>query len=328
MAVVLTGIKPTGDLHLGNYLGAIEPSLQNATGKNAYFFIADLHSLNQEKDPQKIRDYTLSVAAAWLASGLDPQKMLFYRQSDIPEVSELTTILSAVTQKSLMNKAHAYKAAKDDNLHRGRDPDAGINMGLYTYPILMAADILLLQTDLVPVGQDQVQHVEIAQDIAENFNRTYGKKVFTIPRVYLQKNLATVPGLDGRKMSKSYNNIIPLFATPDIWGKAVKKIVTDSDISDPQNSPVYLIYRSIVSENEAQNLLIQLENKSIGWQEAKGKILAALIAKFSAMSQSYFTWIKNPQKIEKIFADSAAIVRPLAQKTLVSVKQACGLLPA
>lgn len=326
MSVVLTGIKPTGDLHIGNYLGAIEPALNNTSSQDSYFFIADLHALNQEKDPQKIHQYTLSVAAAWLASGLDPDKIVLYRQSDIPQVSELTTILSAVTQKSLMNKAHAYKAARDENMQKKRDPDAGINMGLYTYPVLMAADILLLQTDLVPVGQDQVQHVEITQDIAQNFNRTYNKKVFNIPQYYLQKNLSTVPGLDGRKMSKSYNNTIPLFATPDIWEKVVKKIVTDSDISDPKNSPLYLIYRSIASEKEAQTLLSDLENKTIGWKEAKDRLLETIIARFSDMSRAYFAWLESPQKIEEIFAQGKEKVIPIAQKTLISVKTACGLL--
>ncbi len=326
MAIVLTGIKPTGDLHIGNFLGAIEPALKNAIGQNSYFFIADLHALNQEKDPQKIHQYTLSVAAAWLASGLDPQKIVFYRQSDIPQVSELTTLLAAVTQKSLMNKAHAYKAARDENLQKKRDPDAGINMGLYTYPILMAADILLLQTDLVPVGQDQVQHVEITQDIAQNFNRTYNQNTFTIPQYFIQPDLATVPGIDGRKMSKSHNNTIPLFTTPDIWEKVVKRIVTDSDISDPKNSPLFLIYKAVAPKPQSQNLLSDLENKRIGWKEAKDRLLEAIITRFGDMSQNYFDWLNSPQKIEAIFTQSKEKVIPLAQKTLESAQKACGLI--
>src|SRR5262245_29224158 len=226
---VLTGIKPTGFPHLGNYVGAIRPALRRAEHlDDAFFFIADYHALNQVQDPLLFNEYSYVVAATWLACGLDPERICFYRQSDIPEVFELTTILAAFTPKGWMNKSHAYKALVADNTEAGRDPDADVNMGLFTYPVLMAADILALGANLVPVGKDQVQHVEIARDIAIRVNNHCDEPVLVVPEYELEAAAEWIPGLDGRKMSKSYENIIPLFATEPEWRKLIMSIKTDS----------------------------------------------------------------------------------------------------
>lgn len=323
--VVLTGIKPTGELHIGNYLGAIKPSLEAAKGEKGYFFVADLHALNQENDPQKLSHYVQSVAAAWLASGLNPNKHVFYRQSDIQEIGELSVILSAVTPKGLMNKAHAYKAFKDRNAIAGKDPDSGVNMGLYTYPILMAADILAIQASVVPVGKDQIQHVEIARDIADNFNRIYKGQYFKLPNYVLEPEVSAIPGVDGRKMSKSYNNTIPLFTTSDNWRKIIKKIVTDTQVAHPEDSTVFKIFQSVSSHEESIKLLAELRSGQIRWGEAKDKLYEAIEKRFGKMSQDYFTWMDSPDKIKEIFEKGKAEVKPIAQKTLSNVKKATGI---
>ena len=211
--VSLTGIQSTGDLHIGNYFGAIKPALELAKEYDARYFIADYHSLNSVKDPKELNYCIRAVAAGWLAAGLNPDEVIFYRQSSIPEVFELTIMLMAFTSKGLMNRAHAYKAAVQENNEKGDDPDAGINMGLFTYPALMAADIILFDSDVVPVGKDQLQHIEMAQDIAQSVNANYKQPILKVPQAVIQETVAVVPGLDGRKMSKSYNNTIPLFAS-------------------------------------------------------------------------------------------------------------------
>ena len=235
--IFLTGIKPTGTPHIGNWLGAIRPALEAAASFEARYFIADYHALNSVKDPEELRRNTYAVAAAWMACGLNPEKTLFYRQSDIPQVFELATLLSAFTPKGLMNRAHAYKAAVASNIEKGEDPDSGVNMGLYTYPVLMAADILLFDADFVPVGKDQVQHIEIAVDIAEAVNRNYGKEIFRLPQPFVGETTQTVTGLDGRKMSKSYNNTIPLFVGEAQLKKTVMRIVTNSQSVDEPKDP-------------------------------------------------------------------------------------------
>jgi tryptophanyl-tRNA synthetase len=331
---VLTGIKPTGDLHIANYLGAIEPALraaEQASGQT-YFFIADLHALNQEKDPKKLSHYIRSVAAAWLASGLDPEKHVFYRQSDIRPISELTVFLSAVTAKSLMNKAHAYKAARDRNVAEGKDSDSGINMGLYTYPILMAADILGPQANVVPVGQDQVQHIEIAQDIAEAFNRTYclpNNPCFTVPNYVVSAETNIVPGIDGRKMSKSYGNTIPLFTTPDVWKKVIRKIVTDSSpasgVPHPEESNVFKIFQAVASPEESSRLLEDLKSGKARWSDAKDRLTDAVQKRFGAMSQQYFEWMDSPDRIKSVLERGRKVVEPVAQATLENAREVTGL---
>ena len=212
---VLTGITTTGTPHLGNYVGAIRPSIEasRAEGVESFFFLADFHALIKCDDPARIERSRLEIAATWLAAGLDPERVTFYRQSDIPEITELTWLLTCVTAKGQMNRAHAYKAATDANVAAGEDPDAGVTMGLYCYPILMAADILMFKAHRVPVGRDHVQHIEMARDVAQRFNHLYGegRELLVLPQAQIDEELATLPGLDGRKMSKSYDNTIPLF---------------------------------------------------------------------------------------------------------------------
>jgi tryptophanyl-tRNA synthetase len=226
--VSLTGIKPTGQPHLGNLIGAIRPALKLAEQYDSIYFIADYHALTTIRDPEELRHNTRSVAASWLAAGLDPTRTMFYRQSDVPEIFELTWALSCLTGKGLMNRAHAYKAARDRNVEAGEDPDAGVNMGLYNYPILMAVDILIMEADVVPVGKDQVQHVEYAADIAGSFNHVYGDSyALKVPEPIIPDAATahTLPGLDGRKMSKSYDNTIPLFLPENQLKKLVRRIV-------------------------------------------------------------------------------------------------------
>src|SRR5215471_9151227 len=228
MEVVLTGIKPTGTLHIGNYVGAIKPAIAASAARDveSYFFLADYHAIGGDAD--LVARATLEIAASWLALGLDPSKVMFYRQSDIPEITELEWILTSVTAKGLMNRAHAYKAAVDENTAAGGDPDQAVMMNLYSYPILMAADILMFRAAKVPVGRDQKQHVEMARDIAQRFNHHYGE-TFVLPDAVTREEVATLPGLDGRKMSKSYGNVIPLFAD----SKALSNLVTTKKLYSP-----------------------------------------------------------------------------------------------
>jgi len=229
--ISLTGIKPTGDLHVGNYFGAIKPALELAQRYDARYFVADYHALNAMKDPAELRSAARPVAAGWLAAGLDPEKAIFYRQGAVPEIFELAIMLMAFTSKGLMNRAHAYKDAAQKNAEKGNAQDEGVNMGLFTYPVLMAADIVAFDADVVPVGQDQLQHVEMAQDIAQSVNANYGKPVLKVPRPEVKKEVAVVPGLDGRKMSKSYGNTIPLFVPEKTLRKTIMRIVTNSQAS-------------------------------------------------------------------------------------------------
>ena len=227
---VLTGITTTGTPHLGNYVGAIRPAIaaSRRADVESFYFLADYHALVKCDDPARVQQSTLEIAASWLACGLDPDKVFFYRQSDIPEIPELTWLLTCVTAKGLLNRAHAYKAAVDQNRAANEDADAGITAGLYMYPVLMAADILMFNANDVPVGRDQVQHIEIARDIAQRFNHIYGEDYFALPEASIEENVATLPGTDGRKMSKSYNNTIPLWLPAKDLKKAILGIVTDS----------------------------------------------------------------------------------------------------
>ena len=271
---ILTGIKPTGEPHLGNYIGAIRPSLEIAKQSkiSSYLFIADYHSLTSLSNPEEIQESMQTVAAAWLACGLDSQKTIFYRQSDVPELFELNWILSSITPKGLMNRAHSYKAKLDQNKEADRkDMDDGVNMGLYSYPVLMAADILLFSANKVPVGEDQMQHIEMTRDIAQKFNRIYKKELLTIPESLLQKE-KIILGLDGRKMSKSYQNYIPLFCDSKRLRKLVMKIKTDSS---PPGEPklakdclVFGMYKNFATAEEASELEKKYQ-KGISWGESK-----------------------------------------------------------
>jgi tryptophanyl-tRNA synthetase len=331
---VLTGIKPTGTPHIGNLLGAIRPALQLADeGLEAMYFIADYHALTTVHPPDckadDLRQLTYEVAATWLAAGLDPERTLFYRQSDIPEILELAWIFSCFTSKGWMNKAHAYKAIVADREAQGEtDVDAGINMGIYTYPILMAADIIAFDVDLVPVGKDQVQHVEIARDIAQRINHAYGKELLRLPKAKIDDNTAIVPGIDGRKMSKSYGNQIPIFASPKATKKAVNQIVTDSSPpeapKDPDSSIIFSIYKAIATPEETR-ALAERYRAGIGWGDAKKALLDRLETEVGEARARYDALMADTSKIDALLAQGAAKARKTARATLDRVRSAIGI---
>jgi len=329
--VVLTGIKPTGMPHLGNYLGAIRPALQMAEEDNteARFFIADYHSLNSVRDAATLRSYIYEVAAVWLAAGLDPKKVLIYKQSDVSETFELTTILMAFTAKGLMNRAHAYKAAVDVNREKGQSEDHQINMGIYTYPVLMAADILLFDTDFVPVGKDQVQHIEMAQDIAGVINHNYKKDLLVIPKARVDDNLMTIPGLDGRKMSKSYGNHIPLFMSEKKLRKIIMKIVTNSqgieEPKDPDTCNIFALYKLFSTEEEQNALAERYRAGGLGWGEAKVALFEKLNGVIAPMRERYDALMADTSQIDAILADGAKRARAVASVTIKRLREAVGV---
>jgi tryptophanyl-tRNA synthetase len=326
---LLTGIKPTGTPHVGNFLGAIQPAIQMVHEyKDSYLFIADYHALNTVQDGARLHELSVSIAATWLACGLDPSKTILYRQSAVPEVFELETILNAITPKGWMNKAHAYKAAIDVNEAERRDRDDGVSMGLFTYPILMAADILLYSATIVPVGKDQQQHVEIARDIAQRFNHTFTTDLLTLPEAFIQQEVEAVPGVDGRKMSKSYDNVIPLFATEDEWRKVINRIPTDSstveDPKKPDEAILFHIYQSIAHPDQVTTLRGRLEAGGIGWGEVKQLLLDALEARFGRYRDRYNELMAQPEQIEQILAEGAEKAQVVAREKLAEVRKAIG----
>jgi len=328
MRKILTGVKPTGMPHLGNYLGAIRPALAMAKEEDveARFFIANYHSLNLVQDAALLRSYTYEVAAVWLACGLNPNRVLLYRQSDIPEIFEMTTILMAFTAKGLMNRAHAYKAAVDLNRSKNLDSDHGINMGLFTYPVLMAADILLFDTDYVPVGKDQVQHVEMAQDIAGTLNHNYKKNLLAIPKIRIDENLMSVPGLDGRKMSKSYNNHIPLFAPKSLLRKAIMRIVTNSQgVEEPKNPHecnIFALFSLFANKTETRALAERYRGGGMGWGEAKESLFALLDSKIAPMRAKYDELMSDTSLIDAILEEGSRRARMIAKDTIRRLKEA------
>lgn len=328
---ILTGVKPTGTPHLGNYLGAIKPAIQ--LGKDAvenggrhYMFIADYHAINAEKNPEVLNQKMKEIACIYLASGLDSNKSIFYRQSDIPEIPEITTILYAYTPKGFMNKAHAYKACVDKNREAGKPDDDGINMGLYTYPTLMAADILAYDTDIVPVGKDQVQHVEIARDIAGAINAHYNKPLLHLPEYYIDEHVAVVPGIDGRKMSKSYGNVIPLFEDDKAIKKAIFSIKTDSrpmeEPKDPEGILVYEIYKSIASDTQLQEMADGLRQGKLGYGHIKNMLLDAVINEIKDAREKYNYYMAHFDEVEMLLQQGAGKARPVAKETLKRLKDA------
>ena len=328
---VLTGITTTGTPHLGNYAGAIRPAVRASTqpGADAFFFMADYHALIKCDDPARVARSRLEIAATWLAAGLDPDRVTFYRQSDIPEIPELCWMLSCVTAKGLMNRAHAYKASVDQNVAKGVDPDDGVTMGLFSYPVLMAADILLFNANKVPVGRDQIQHLEMARDIAQRFNHLYGRDFFTLPDVSIEDDVATLPGLDGRKMSKSYNNTIPLFeGGSKAMRAAIMRIVTDSrepgEPKDAENSHLYTIYRAFASAEQAVAFRRQLE-EGMGWGDAKNALYEHLEALVAPMRDRYVELMADPARIEDILQAGAAKARKLATPLMRELREAVGL---
>ena len=327
--VVLTGIKPTGEPHLGNYFGAIKPALELAKDYQARYFIADYHALNGLKDSRLMRQYTLSIAAAWLACGLDPDEVIFYRQSQVPEIFELTTFLMAFTAKGLMNRAHAYKAAVDENERGGQSPDHQINMGLFTYPVLMAADILLFDTQLVPVGQDQKQHVEMAADIAQAVNHCYNQSLFVIPQTYIQKEQALVIGLDGRKMSKSYGNIIPLFAPAKQLKKLVNSIVTNSqgveEKKDPDTCSVFTLYKLFADARQQEELAREYRAGGMGWGHAKAQLFDVMENALAPLRSKYEELMAKPDEIYQLLDEGRAKIHKIAREKMQILREVVGL---
>jgi tryptophanyl-tRNA synthetase len=326
--VALTGIKPSGTPHIGNYLGVIQPSLALVNEFDAYYFIADEHALTTVHDAKQMRELSYEVAATWLALGLDPDKTVVYRQSDIPEVFELTWILSCVTPKGLMNRAHAYKDAVAANEAAGRTTDDGVSMGLFNYPILMASDILIVDADIVPVGSDQRQHVEYARDIAETFNRTFGDAL-RIPEARIDDNVATIVGVDGRKMSKSYGNEIPIFMDAKAQRKLVMRIVTDSrqpdEPKDPSTDNLFRIYEHFGTADDVASVRARYESGGIGYGEVKDMLATALEERFGEPRARYEDLMAHRDRIDEILADGSARARKIARATLDGVRQAIGL---
>ncbi len=328
---VLTGITTSGTPHLGNYVGAVRPAIASsrAPDTESFFFLADLHSLVKVQDADRVQRSTLEIAATWLAAGLDPSKVWFYRQSDVPETSELNWLLTCVAGKGVLNRAHAYKAAVDRNRAEGEDDDAGISAGLFMYPVLMAADILLFNAHRVPVGRDQVQHIEMARDFAQRFNHLFGGGHFVLPQAVIDDHVATLPGLDGRKMSKSYDNTIPLFAPRDELRRLVNAIVTDSLAPGQrkvvEGSHVFQIYQAFASAEET-NAMREAFAQGIGWGDAKQKLFERIDAEVAPMRERYASLVANPAEIETILRDGAGRLRKAhAAPFLARLRHAVGL---
>ena len=327
---VLTGITTSGTPHLGNYAGAIRPAVaaSHAPGVESFYFLADYHALIKVADPARVQRSTLEIAATWLACGLEPDKVWFYRQSDIPEILELTWLLTCVAGKGLLNRAHAYKAAVDKNRAQGEDDDAAISAGLFMYPVLMAADILLFNANQVPVGRDQVQHIEMARDFGQRFNHLYGEH-FTLPEAVIEAQVATLPGLDGRKMSKSYDNTIPLFAPRATLKKLIASIVTDSrapgEAKNADTSNVFALYRAFASSEETAAMRAAFDD-GIGWGDAKQALFARIDAELAPLREKYEMLIARPAEIEAILRDGAQRLRAKhATPLLLQLREAVGL---
>lgn len=327
--IILTGIKPTGTPHIGNYLGAVKPALELAhrPGCQAFYFIADYHAQTTIREAALLRQLTYEIAATWLAFGLDPSETLFYCQSDIPQIFELNWVLCCCTPKGLMNRAHAYKAKVQQNQEAGADADFGVNMGVYNYPVLMAADILMFRADLVPVGRDQVQHVEIARDIAVSFNSTYGD-VLTLPNHLVREESAVVPGLDGRKMSKSYGNIIPLFLPEKDLRKLVFRIKTDSsrpeEPKDPETSYLFQIYRELASPEETSEMARRYR-EGISWADAKQGLFDVINRVLAGPREIYTELMADKARLDKILADGKERAIAIAAPVLAEVRRAVGI---
>jgi tryptophanyl-tRNA synthetase len=328
--ILVSGIKPTGKPHLGNYAGMLKPALDLSKEKaNAcYYFIPDVHALNSIQNPKVLKELVYEVAATYLALGLNPAHTFFYKQSDIPEIFQLSQILSCVCPKGFMNRAHAYKAAIDENIKSGeKDQDAGINMGLYTYPILMAADILAFDADIVPVGQDQKQHVEYARDIAIKFNNVFGK-VFSVPDIKIRPDVPILPGVDGRKMSKSYNNTVPLFAEPSQIKKIIFKIKTDSkkpgEPKDYSESLIFSYYTELSTDQEIETFRKAFE-EGISYADAKTILFEKMEKHFYESKLKFDEFMNNTDVLDSILCEGANKARQRAKAVIDKVRDAAGL---
>ncbi|MFU8877498.1 MAG: tryptophan--tRNA ligase [Wenzhouxiangellaceae bacterium] len=326
---VLTGITTSGTPHLGNYVGAIKPAIASSRDPSfqSFYFLADYHALVKCFEAERVHRSTLEVAASWLALGLDTSRSVFYRQSDIPEIPELTWLLTCVTAKGLMNRAHAYKAQVAENETAGEDPDYGITMGLFCYPVLMAADILMFNAHSVPVGRDQVQHLEMARDIAARFNHRYGEH-FVLPEAAVDEHVATLPGTDGRKMSKSYDNIIPLWLPAKKLRKAIMKIKTNSqepgEPKDPDTAAVYAIYAAFASPAQRTEMR-QAFADGIAWGEVKQQLFELIDAELAEPRERYEALINDPSRIEKELKLGAERAREIATPFVQRLRDAVGL---
>jgi tryptophanyl-tRNA synthetase len=332
MDTVLTGITTTGTPHIGNYVGAIRPAIaaSRQAGVSSFLFLADYHSLVKSGNPDRMAQSTLEIAASWLACGLDPERVVLYRQSDIPEIMELAWILTCMTAKGLMNRAHAYKAAVAENeAAASNDPDKGITMGLFCYPILMSADILMFKANKVPVGKDQRQHVEMARDIAQRFNHHFGE-TFVLPEAVIAENTAVLPGLDGRKMSKSYGNTIPLFLPEKQLRKTIMKIKTNSlepgEPKDPDDSALYSIYAAFATEDETKAIRKRYA-EGIAWGEMKQTLFEYLNEHLRAARDEYDRLIAAPDHVESLLRKGAEKARAVSVPYLAEIRVRVGVKP-
>ncbi|MFT4266897.1 MAG: tryptophan--tRNA ligase [Xenophilus sp.] len=325
----LTGITTTGTPHLGNYVGAIRPAVRASRrdGTENFYFLADYHALIKCDEPARIQRSTLEIAATWLACGLDPERVTFYRQSDIPEIPELTWLLSCVTGKGVLNRAHAYKAAVDRNSAAGADPDADVTVGLFMYPALMAADILIFNAHKVPVGRDQVQHIEMARDMGNSFNHLYGEH-FTLPEAEIDDAVALLPGLDGRKMSKSYGNTIPLFVPREQLRKLIGGLLTDSrapgEPKDTEGSALFQIYQAFATPQETEALR-QAYAEGIAWGDAKQRLFERIDAEIAPLRARYDALMADPAQIERTLRAGAVKARALSRPFMQRLREAVGL---
>jgi tryptophanyl-tRNA synthetase len=326
---VLTGITTTGTPHLGNYVGAIRPTVQASRNPatQGFYFLADYHALIKCDDPTRIQHSTLEIAASWIAAGLEPERVMFYRQSDVPEIPELTWLLTCVIGKGVLNRAHAYKASVDKNHAAGNDPDADVTAGLFMYPVLMGADILMFKAHKVPVGRDQIQHIEMARDMASSFNHLYGEHL-VLPEAVVEESVALLPGLDGRKMSKSYDNTIPLFSSSAQMKKLISGILTDSrtpgEPKDTEGSALFQIYQAFASADET-TALSKAYADGIAWGDAKQLLFERIDQEVAPMRAQYEELMGNPAKVDDILLKGAAKARELASPLMKELRHAVGL---
>jgi len=327
----LTGITTSGTPHLGNYVGSIRPAVRASLtpGVESFYFLADYHALIKIDEPGRIQRSTLEIAASWLAAGLDPQRVTFYRQSDVPEIPELTWFLTCVTGKGILNRAHAYKASVDKNAAAGVDTDSDVTAGLFMYPVLMGADILMFNAHKVPVGRDQIQHIEMARDMANSFNHRYGEH-FIAPQAEIEESVATLPGLDGRKMSKSYDNTIPLFASREQLKKLIASILTDSrapgDPKDTEGSAIFQIYQAFADGAETEALR-KAYAQGIAWGDAKHLLFERIDREIAPMRQRYQHLMEHPGEVEALLLAGAAKARAIATPFMQRLRNAVGLRP-
>ena len=324
MSSVLTGITTNGAPHLGNYVGAMRPAIELSKKSKSFIFLADYHSLIKQQDPKLTHESTLSIAAAWIACGLDLKNTIFYRQSSVPQIMELNWILSSITPKGLMNRAHAYKAIQDAT--SGKDKDKNVQMGLFNYPILMSADILIFNADLIPVGSDQKQHIEMTRDIANKFNLTYGN-FFNLPEPMIDETISFLPGLDGLKMSKSYSNYIDLFSDEKKLQKQINQIKTDSlepGEKKSKDSTLYKYFKCFVKNKEIRKI-DNYFNEGMGWGDLKKELFRVINNELAPARDKYFDLINNPTRVEKLLVEGESKALKIASENLEKIRKLVGI---